>query len=742
MKALLTAFIATMISFVAYAQAPSWSVDPNNFTNSMTLVAVVEIDDVELSNTSDQLGAFVGMEVRGVANSILLSGRYYFFVTIYSDEVSDESISFKVYDASNDVTVDLANTIEFTLDLVSGAIGNPVLLTNDAGAVDDEGPVVTISTTESDPTNQSSFTVTFSFDEEVKSFAIEDIEVTNGSLSSFSGSDQTYSCTVTPTADGPVTLQLPADALTDVTGNENNASEQFSVLYYSDLIYTSTGWSNLGGPTETNNAVIAHDLSTSDLATDNLYVDTDILLMVEADGSMVVKGTLENNGSIYMNSGAALVNDTYFGAGDFTYSRNTTYDIGQGRYSFIGSPVAGHDLSITSGDFKFTYDEATDTYLDASDVTSMDVGVGYTIANNDQIDFSGVPNSGNIFVPVTHDGNGFNLVANPYPAAISYSDFMEANLYDAVDNTLGGITGTIYIWDDGDSGNKEPESTDFLTINEMGYVSGGNSRSANYQGYLPTAQGFIVEAVDGAGGAIVFQNDMKFNTNNGDSQFFRDTSEEDELKDQIKLVLTDQGALRSETLAGYRSDASAARDFRYDALKVSGNSALQLYTVGENQQSYAIQAIKEGAFTLGYTISEAGFYEFSAAEIHPDQSGDFLLTDQLTGFTVAIGERPYRFYATESSSDRFLLQMKQPVIDEGFSARHDFELKVTKDQIVINTLEEKGEQALQVMDLNGRVLINQMVRLVDGVGSVPATLSDNQIYMVRFGGHVTKVLIQ
>ena len=144
MKKLLLSLFAALLTTTAMAQAPDWSVDPNDFDNSMTLVAVVEIEDVELANASDQLGAFVGTELRGTAKSIFFSSqsRYYFFITIYSDEVIGESITFEAYDAENDRTVSLANIIEFTADLISGDLSNPVLLTDDADAVDDEGPVV------------------------------------------------------------------------------------------------------------------------------------------------------------------------------------------------------------------------------------------------------------------------------------------------------------------------------------------------------------------------------------------------------------------------------------------------------------------------------------------------------------------------------------------------------------------------------------------------------------------------
>ena len=74
------------------------------------------------------------------------------------------------------------------------------------------------------------FTVSVAFSENVTGFLVSSITVGNAILSDFSAADaQTYSATVTPVSNGPVTLSVPAGAAQDAAGNASLASEPLSV---------------------------------------------------------------------------------------------------------------------------------------------------------------------------------------------------------------------------------------------------------------------------------------------------------------------------------------------------------------------------------------------------------------------------------------------------------------------------------------------------------------------------------
>ncbi|MEL7091704.1 MAG: Ig-like domain-containing protein, partial [Pseudomonadota bacterium] len=74
------------------------------------------------------------------------------------------------------------------------------------------------------------FDITVTFSEDVTGFVVGDIVVSNGTASGFAGSGAVYTATITPTADGLVTVDVPAGAASDLVGNLNTAATQFSVI--------------------------------------------------------------------------------------------------------------------------------------------------------------------------------------------------------------------------------------------------------------------------------------------------------------------------------------------------------------------------------------------------------------------------------------------------------------------------------------------------------------------------------
>ncbi|MCB1094028.1 MAG: DUF1929 domain-containing protein [Verrucomicrobiae bacterium] len=75
------------------------------------------------------------------------------------------------------------------------------------------------------------FLVNADFSEGVQGFTASDLVVTNGSASSVSGAGSAYTFTITPVADGPVTIQLPAGAAADAAGNASTAANTLIVSY-------------------------------------------------------------------------------------------------------------------------------------------------------------------------------------------------------------------------------------------------------------------------------------------------------------------------------------------------------------------------------------------------------------------------------------------------------------------------------------------------------------------------------
>ena len=73
------------------------------------------------------------------------------------------------------------------------------------------------------------FNVSVTFSEAVTGFAQNDISVSNGAVSGFSGAGASYSAAITPAADGTVTVAVAADAARDRVGRGNPNRAELSV---------------------------------------------------------------------------------------------------------------------------------------------------------------------------------------------------------------------------------------------------------------------------------------------------------------------------------------------------------------------------------------------------------------------------------------------------------------------------------------------------------------------------------
>ena len=67
------------------------------------------------------------------------------------------------------------------------------------------------------------------FSESVTGFDAGDVSLSNGTLSTFVGSGASYSFDVTPTADGVVTLSVPANSSLDAAGNTATVSNTLTL---------------------------------------------------------------------------------------------------------------------------------------------------------------------------------------------------------------------------------------------------------------------------------------------------------------------------------------------------------------------------------------------------------------------------------------------------------------------------------------------------------------------------------
>ncbi|MCE7990431.1 MAG: cadherin repeat domain-containing protein [Roseivirga sp.] len=128
------ALMLLTVLHVARAQnAPEWTVNSGDFQFSMTLVASVRIDNVLSGDATDQIGVFVNNELRGTGKltvEVPSSGAQVAFIQVYSNTVNGETLSFKIYDASEDQVIAAVNAEVFEDGKKLGGNQAPYEVTN------------------------------------------------------------------------------------------------------------------------------------------------------------------------------------------------------------------------------------------------------------------------------------------------------------------------------------------------------------------------------------------------------------------------------------------------------------------------------------------------------------------------------------------------------------------------------------------------------------------------------------
>ncbi|WP_461639703.1 C10 family peptidase [Labilibaculum euxinus] len=123
--------------------------------------------------------------------------------------------------------------------------------------LDDVQPGVTINTSEKNPTNTVVFELTITSNEEITGFDLTDFSLGNCTASNLQTTNNIeFTVNVEPSNDGVVTVSLPDNAVTDLAGNGNALSNEFSITYDGtaptvEFIYSG------GSPTNLNALVVA-----------------------------------------------------------------------------------------------------------------------------------------------------------------------------------------------------------------------------------------------------------------------------------------------------------------------------------------------------------------------------------------------------------------------------------------------------------------------------------------------------
>lgn len=110
---------------------PAWDITPSDYQYTMTVTGEGLIDCQASIDSADWVAAFVDDTCRGVINfGTEVNGSNLAYLIVYSNQSLGEEVSFKIWDASEDVIIDLLNQETFEENSTKGSSGSPYLFSN------------------------------------------------------------------------------------------------------------------------------------------------------------------------------------------------------------------------------------------------------------------------------------------------------------------------------------------------------------------------------------------------------------------------------------------------------------------------------------------------------------------------------------------------------------------------------------------------------------------------------------
>ncbi|UPQ79681.1 T9SS sorting signal type C domain-containing protein [Flavobacterium azooxidireducens] len=338
--------------------------------------------------------------------------------------------------------------------------------------------------------------------------------------------------------------------------------------------------------------------------------------------------------------------------------------------------------------------------------------------------FEGVPNNGIVTVPAQGDLEKWNLIGNPYPAAIDIDKFLIAN--------SSILEGTIRLWTHNTLPSAIPSypgfspqalnysSDDYATYNLSGSIgfpadnSGVNNATPGR--FVGAGQSFMVAGRGAPSGDVIFNNEMRKKESGYDnSQFFRNgTSNQAEIeKNRLWLEVIHQNGKFNQTMVGYIEGATNDIDWGYDS-KFRHTGDVKIYSlVGESKlaiQGKALPFNSNDTIPLGLTTILSGEFILNLYQFDNFfENQEVYLLDKYTNTFHNIKEGLYAFTSISGTfDDRFELRFTNetlslnPIINTKNSI-----LCYANDSNIIVKSKDVQIQSIMVFDSAGRLLFNK-----------------------------------
>lgn len=495
-------------------------------------------------------------------------------------------------------------------------------------------------------------------------------------------------------------------------------------------------------PITANNPIMS---GTTDGLGYNLAIEDGATLTQQSNSTLTIEDAIiiEPNGDLEVRDSASLIQITDVATNENTgvarVQREVT-GVDYFDYVYWSSPVDAfniEDVSPGSPNFAIynwipTMANSTagehGTWINTTE--NMTPGKGYIVRGivgtsiADTAEFEGTLNNGQISYPIsrgtytgadymgignnaTSEDDNWNLIGNPYPSAISLTDFVAAN---------PAIDGTLYFWrhlTPISSAIANPfyenytynySSSDYLSVNIMGPTPPG------FNGYIASGQGFFALMLDSAPtpNTVTFSNTMRGTyANDG---FYRNAPEmEDKHRIWLDLVSEDNTAL--SILVGFADGATDGIDRLYDGFTIN-QSESQFYSLVSDQklaiQGKALPFDDSKLIPLGFKTPNSGSFTITINQLDglfESAHQDIYLEDTELNIIHDLRANPYQFTSDEGTfNDRFVVRFNSQTlstIDQDILA--NLRIKAINNTIIASS-SLSAIKTFELFDITGRTI--------------------------------------
>lgn len=434
---------------------------------------------------------------------------------------------------------------------------------------------------------------------------------------------------------------------------------------------------------------------------------------------------IAEGGSLVLGSNAALMQDEdAINLGEIQLEKTFHFSDERKQYNFVISPLIGQNLTTLYPDIAYVlqYDEATDFFVNSNGHYIPGRGLAIKEALGDAAEsltaiFTGTPMNGGFHYPLEKQGQGYQVVGNPYPSNLDLRQ-----LY--LDNEQW-IEPEFYFWDNRTNQLFEQQGPDYEGQNYAVFNAAAGSQGTGVgiacancidqkipTKHTPTATAFMVQAK--ATAPLQFQNSQRTLQNDGPNYLGKHTTSSMQLEDdRFWLALTTpKGSTMMNAIVYFEKGNDDFSIEDTEAFNVSD----ELYSWGNGHQM-VIQG--KSAFTandtiyLGYRTFQAGKHQIKLFQKEGvfDTEQRLILIDRYLDQHHNLSENAYGFI-TESGeiNDRFLIVFKENEVLENIEFLNErIQVYRQKDAIIIRSLKEDLKQ-LKVFDFTGQLLFHEEIQ--------------------------------